>query len=122
MHVNLYPLSLTVEYFKNEILFLSNIWQGIRFVCSITHVLVNRIAPEFYSTCIHAIGTYSLSFMKIDGDTELLRHLEHRFPLYRELPEGDQASSRNTKQFVIYSNANKFDVLYIVRKVFTWAI
>ncbi len=97
MHVNLYPLSLTVEYFKNEILFLSNIWQGIRFVCSITHVLVNRIAPEFYSTSIHAIGTYLQSFMTKDGDTELLRHLEHRCSSYRELPEGDQASSKNTK-------------------------
>ncbi len=119
MPVNLYPLSLTVEYFKNEILFLSNIWQGIRFVFSITHVLVNRIAPEFYSTCIHAIGTYLQSFMTIDGDTELLCHLEHRFPLYRSCQRviKPPPETQNNSSFI--QMLTTFDVLYIVRKVFT---
>ncbi len=113
MHANLYPLSLTAEYFKNEILFLSNIWQRIRFIWSITHVLVHRIAPEFYSVCTYAIGRYIQSFMTIEGDAELLRHLEHRFASYRELPEGDQASSENTKQFAIYSNVDQIQsVIY----------
>ncbi len=82
-------------------------------ICSITHVLVNRIAPEFYRICIYAIGRYPQSFMTIEGDAELLRHLEHRFGSYWELPEGDQASSENTKQFAIYSNVDQIQfVIY----------
>ncbi len=51
--------------------------------------------------------------MTIEGDAELLRHLEHRFASYRELPEGDQASSENTKQFAIYSNVDQIQcVIY----------
>ncbi len=91
MYLSLYPQKLPAEYFKNEILFLSNIWQGVSHVCFTVHT------PSMGSIPIFTEGNYYV-YAYLCRVSRQLRTILNCGALsnitiapVRELPEGARA-------------------------------